>query len=125
DEWDKWTRNARTGRFSENQHKEPKSNWDKRAENTRTGRTGRNCPKRSKIKIGRPGQKDPKTRASRRSRKNQKVPRVVPKGPKIPNRGFCPKSRDKSGRMDAKYAEDPAGPRTIEKLPRVIKEKPK
>ncbi|KAH9305337.1 hypothetical protein KI387_009741, partial [Taxus chinensis] len=71
---------TRTGRKESSQSE---SKWDKRTRNTRTGRTGRNCPKRSKIKMGRPG------------------------------------------RMDAKYTEDPAGQRTIEKLPRVIKEKPK
>ncbi|KAH9301649.1 hypothetical protein KI387_013232, partial [Taxus chinensis] len=75
--WDKRARNTRTGRTSRKETSQPKSNWDKRARNTRTGRTGRNCPKRSKIKIGRLGQKDPKyAKKPKEPKANQKVPRV-------------------------------------------------
>ncbi|KAH9301717.1 hypothetical protein KI387_013300, partial [Taxus chinensis] len=89
---------------------------------------GRNCPKRSKIKIGRPGQKDPKyaKKPKEEPKANQKVPRVFgqmrDKEAHFGGSGvFCPKQhwdiRDEWTRSTRK---DPAGPRNIEKLPRVL-----
>ncbi|KAH9325923.1 hypothetical protein KI387_006101, partial [Taxus chinensis] len=137
---------AETGRKETSQ---PKSNWDKRARKypnrpnqpkrdksaqkqlgqvgqkyLNRPETGRNCPKRSKIKIGRPGKKDPKyAKKPKEPKANQKVPRVFG-----PNEGQgSPFRADRrflsqvalghpGTRMDTKYAEDPAGPRNIEKI---------
>ncbi|KAH9317080.1 hypothetical protein KI387_018849, partial [Taxus chinensis] len=66
--WDKWDRSTRRARKADPAEEKNwltaeegsiRDEWNKWTRNARTGRIGRNCPKRSKIKMGRPGQKDP------------------------------------------------------------------
>ncbi|KAH9322290.1 hypothetical protein KI387_016929, partial [Taxus chinensis] len=81
---------------------------------------------RSPKAIGMRGKKGPEP-AEPAERSQVSPKKVEQAGQKYPNRLNRPKlsqevqnQKGRPGWMDVKYTEDPAGPRTIEKLPRVL-----
>ncbi|KAH9318430.1 hypothetical protein KI387_020199, partial [Taxus chinensis] len=84
---------------------------------------------RSPKAIGTRGTKgpEPAERSQVSPKKVEQAGQKYPKGGRIKRCHVSKLSQEvgqnqkgRPGRMDAKYAEDPAGPRTIEKLPRVL-----
>ncbi|KAH9329829.1 hypothetical protein KI387_001937, partial [Taxus chinensis] len=103
----------------------PLSIWDKWDESARRVRNAGSTESENRLTAergisGRAGQKYP-NRPKRVKSVRIKVGQASQKYPNRPNRPkFSQKVQNQNGRlgrMDAKYAEDPADPRTIEKLP--------